>query len=214
MRLHLSTFCIVLLAITITACQEQITQPATDAQSALRFEAAPPAADQATSADPDFGDEMWRGDLSKAGPVLNFVAPLSGDQEVPVVETNGTGVAKLRLSKDGTALSYKLIAANIEDVTQAHIHCGGAGVNGPVVAFLFGFDEDGVSPNGILAEGTITADDVIARSDSDVCPGGVADFADLVEKLQHGGAYVNVHTTNNPGGEIRGQVDRGNGARM
>lgn len=40
------------------------------------------------------------------GAVKNFAAPLSGDQEVPAVETNATGLAKFKLSKDGTTLSY------------------------------------------------------------------------------------------------------------
>lgn len=136
----------------------------------------------------------------------NFIAPLSGGEEVPPVDTNARGVAILQLSKDGTQLSYKLIVANIQNVTQAHIHCGAAGVNGPVVAFLFGFDPAGVSSNGVLAEGTITAANVIPRPDSPACPGGVANFDDLLAKMRSGDAYVNVHTIAYPGGEIRGQI--------
>ncbi len=134
----------------------------------------------------------------------NFVAPLSGDQEVPPNDSQGTGVAKFKLSEDGTELSYKLIVANIDNVTQAHIHCGAEGVNGPVVAFLFGFVADGVTVNGVLAEGTITT--VIPRPDSPACPGGVADFDDLLAKMRSGDAYVNVHTVEIPPGEIRGQI--------
>lgn len=134
----------------------------------------------------------------------NFVAPLSGDQEVPPNDSQGTGVAKFKLSEDGTELSYKLIVANIDNVTQAHIHCGAEGVNGPVVAFLFGFVADGVTVNGVLAEGTITS--VIPRPDSPACPGGVADFDDLLAKMRSGDAYVNVHTVELPPGEIRGQI--------
>ena len=136
----------------------------------------------------------------------NFRAHLSGAGEVPPVDTNAQGQAIVRLSKDGSSLSFKLIATNIDGVTQAHIHCGAADVNGPVVAFLFGFNAAGVSPNGILSEGTITAADVIPRPDSPECPGGVADFDDLVAKIRSGDAYVNVHTLAHPGGEIRGQL--------
>lgn len=151
------------------------------------------------------------GRAHSGGAVKNFAAPLSGDQEVPSVETNATGLAKFKLNKDGTALGYKLNVANIQEVTQAHIHCGAADVNGPVVAFLFGFEEDGVTVNGTLAEGTVTASDVIPRPDSDVCPGGIADFDELLEKMRAGETYANVHTNDNPAGEIRGQIDRGNG---
>lgn len=150
------------------------------------------------------------GGLGTPPAARNFVAPLNPGEEVPaptLTETkNPTGNATLRLGRNGTELSYKLIVANIENVTQSHIHCGAAGVAGPVVAFLFGFVPDGVSSNGILAEGTVTAADVIARPDSDACPGGLANFDELLAHMRAGTAYVNVHTTQNPPGEIRGQI--------
>lgn len=148
---------------------------------------------------------------AKGGKVHNFVAPLSGGEEVPPADTKGRGLSKFQLNKEGNALSFKLIAANIEGVTQAHIHCGAAGVNGPVVAFLYGFNADGISPNGVLSEGTITPADVILRPDSPQCPGGVANFDEMLAKMASGDAYVNVHTLVYPGGEIRGQITRGNG---
>lgn len=135
----------------------------------------------------------------------NFRAHLAGRNEVPAVNTRAQGQAIVQISQDESSIDFKLIAANIEDVTQAHIHCGAAGVNGPVVAFLYGFGPT-VSPDGVLAQGTLTADDVISRPDSAACPGGVADFAGLVAKIRAGEAYVNVHTLDNPGGEIRGQL--------
>lgn len=134
---------------------------------------------------------------------FNLRAHLQGQNEVPAVQTLAQGQAILKISGDESAIEYKLIVANIENVTQAHIHCGAAGVNGPVVAFLYGFGPI-VSPDGVLAEGTITS--VIPRPDSAACPGGVANLEDLLNKLRSGNAYVNVHTTAYPGGEIRGQV--------
>ncbi len=149
------------------------------------------------------------------GQLQTFVAPHSGDQEVadvPVV-TRARGQAVFQLNKEGTELRYRLIVANIENVLQAHIHCGAAGVNGPVVAFLYPDGPPAVlipgRLNGILATGVITADDVIARPDSEACPGGVANFDELVEKLRTGGAYSNVHTEQYPPGEIRGQIRAG-----
>lgn len=135
-----------------------------------------------------------------------FTAHLSGSNEVPPVDRNGQGQVIFTLSKDGTELHYKLITANTNNITQAHIHCGEAGVNGPVVVFLFGFDAAGVSQNGVLAEGTITAANIIPRPPSDACMGGLATFEALLEKMRNGGAYVNAHTLDFPGGEIRGQI--------
>ena len=137
-----------------------------------------------------------------------FTARLTGDAERPVpVDTDGSGHLLLKLSKDGMSLSYKLIVNNLEGITQAHIHCGGTEVAGPPIAFLFGFDATGVTTNGVLAEGTITASDVLIRPDSQECMGGVANLEQLIQKLISGDAYVNVHTLAFPAGEIRGQIE-------
>lgn len=139
-----------------------------------------------------------------------FVASLSSREEVPAPNLTATrnprGQATFRLDAEASTLDYRLIVANIENVTQAHIHCGVPGVAGPVVAFLFGFVVGGVSADGILAEGTVVSGDVIPRPSSDACPGGVADFDELITHMREGTAYVNVHTVQNPPGEIRGQI--------
>jgi len=136
--------------------------------------------------------------LEKAGKI--YIAHLSGDEEVAPVITDATGQAFFMLSPDGNSLSYRLIVANITDVVQSHIHIAPAGTNGPVVAFLFG-PTGGVTVNGVLAEGTITAANLIG-------PLAGQPLSALLEQLDNGGAYVNVHTTNHPGGEIRGQLQK------
>ena len=142
------------------------------------------------------------------GPALagEFVAHLSGASEVPPVSTRAQGQAKVSFNQEGTEAGFRLIVANIENVTQAHIHCGPAGANGPVVVFLFGFISGGVSVNGILAQGTFTGSNIIPRGDSDACPGGVGDMADLIAQIEAGNAYINVHTVQNQPGEVRGQL--------
>jgi hypothetical protein len=145
-----------------------------------------------------------------AGADHRFVAPMSGAEENPPVDTNATGVATFKLSSDETELSFRLIAANIENTIMAHIHCGPAGVNGSIALWLY---PDAPPPalipgrfQGVLATGTATSADIVPVADSAACPGGVADLDDLLEKMRTGGAYVNVHTTQFPGGEIRGQI--------
>lgn len=127
----------------------------------------------------------------------NFVAVLSGSEEVPPVDTNARGLAKFQLSADGMELRFKLIVANIDDVVAAHIHCGAVGVNGPVGVTLFAGGPD--SSNGILAQDVITAPDA-----GNAC--GWMTFGDVIDAIMTGDTYVNVHTLANPGGEIRGQV--------
>jgi len=58
----------------------------------------------------------------------------------------------------------------------------------------------------VLSEGTATSANVIARPDSPECPGGIANFEQLIAKMRAGETYTNVHTMPAfPGGEIRGQ---------
>jgi len=141
--------------------------------------------------------------LKKAEIPLNFRAHLSPDQEVHEVESQATGQAVFQLSKDGTELSYKLIVANIENVTMAHIHLAPAGVNGGVVAWLYPASAPpqlipGTS-NGILAEGTITVSSLVG-------PLAGQPLSALVDAIKEGRTYVNVHTSAYPAGEIRGQI--------
>jgi CHRD domain len=140
----------------------------------------------------------------------NFVATLSGDQEVPPRDTQAVGVATFKLREDGAALGFKINVANIDNVFAAHIHCGVVGVNGPVGVTLFAGAPAGGAVNGTLAEGIITAPD----------PGngcGWVDLAAVLAAIGSGAAYVNVHTNDGeappntgpgdfPGGEIRGQI--------
>lgn len=137
----------------------------------------------------------------------NFVAPLNPGEEVAAtpVESKATGVATFKLSADGTELSYRLIAANIENVLMAHIHCAPAGTNGPVVVWLY---PAGPPPSlipgrfqGVLATGTITDANVVQGA----CA-GVSTLQDVLEAMRAGEAYVNVHTSQYPGGEMRGQI--------
>lgn len=146
-------------------------------------------------------------DNAKAQQVLTFKAHLSGDQEVPPAETNATGQTNFKLSKDGMELEYKLIVANIENVRMAHIHVAPVGANGGVVAWLY---PDGPPPqiipgrtDGILAQGTITAGDLVGALKG-------ASLQDLIDLMTEGQTYVNVHTDQYPGGEIRGQISANN----
>jgi hypothetical protein len=144
------------------------------------------------------------------GESKNFVAPLSGAQEVPVRDTNARGNAVFQLSADGSTLSYKLIGANIENVAAAHIHCGAFGVSGPVGVTLYRGSAASGRVDGVIASGEITAPDA-----GNAC--GWTSLDDVIAALLSGNAYVNVHTNDGvaptntgpgdfPGGEIRGQV--------
>ena len=135
--------------------------------------------------------------VSAGAQPLNFRAHLSGGEEVPPVDTNARGQATFKLTGAGDVLSYKLIVSNIEGVFAAHIHCAPAGLNGPVGVTLFSGGPGDV--DGILSQGTITS-----PNSGNAC--GWATLADVVAAIESDGAYVNVHTLDNPPGEIRGQI--------
>jgi hypothetical protein len=134
----------------------------------------------------------------------NLRTHLSGDEEVPVRDTDAQGQAIFQVSEDGSSISYKLMVANIENVTQAHIHLAPAGMNGGVVAWLYPAAPPSQlipgTTEGILGEGQITASSLV---------GALKDqpLSALLDAISNGGAYVNVHTTQFPPGEIRGQID-------
>ena len=137
---------------------------------------------------------------------LRFQArPIEGGQAVPPVDSDATGRAKFQLNGDGT-MSIELKVSHIAGVTQAHVHLGARGENGPPVAFLFGPNPGGVSVRGTKKIGAA------ALTDADVIPLAAFDFygtvAALADRMLAGTAYVNVHTLANPPGEIRGQIDR------
>jgi len=136
-------------------------------------------------------------------------ATLEGFQEVPPVSSRATGSFRGRL--DAGRIGYKLTFRDLQgDVTEAHIHFGQAGVNGGITVFLcdtaLSRDPTGLAPQcperGTVT-GTITRDNVIGPIEQ-----GIRDeeFADLARAIRNNTAYVNVHSTRFPEGEIRGQI--------
>ena len=127
----------------------------------------------------------------------------TGDGEVPANASLGQAEAQFRLSDDGSSLSYKLNVANIENVTQSHIHMAPAGVNGPIVAWLYPSAPPAQlipgRSSGTLGEGTITAANLTG-------PLAGQPLSALVNAINAGNAYVNVHTSQFPPGEIRGNL--------
>jgi hypothetical protein len=125
-----------------------------------------------------------------------FNVPLTQSAEVPAPKaTSASGTATLVLFSD--RVEFEIIGASITGVTMAHIHNGAPGVAGPIVVTLY---NQPASPsgtiNGVLVSGTLNSGNL---------PTGVT-VESLKALLLSGNAYVNVHTSTNPSGEIRGQV--------
>lgn len=123
-----------------------------------------------------------------------YVANLSPQNEVPPKTTTGTGVATF--VDNGDVINWTLSLTNMTAVIASHIHGPAvAGVNTGVIINLFLPNVATGTVNGVVAQGTITnANNANVSLDS------------LRVLFNNGNAYVNVHTSANPGGEIRDQV--------
>jgi hypothetical protein len=171
---------------------------------------------------------------AKGGVNNNHSLHLSGDQEPSPMppapspaDSQAQGQGIFKIADDDQSFDYKLIASNIENITQAHIHCGPAGMNGPIMIWLYpsvtatsALPPGAGRHDGVLAEGTVSATGTnhvrVVSPTNAICTGGVANFAQALAKIRAGQAYVNVHTSDGvgasnqgpgdfPGGEIRGQ---------
>ena len=141
--------------------------------------------------------------------------PLHGLQEVPSVSTTARGWFSAVIDARAGTIHYTLRYEGLQgDVRQAHIHIGQRHTNGGVSVFLCQTatnpDPTGLSPTCGMppaqVNGVITASNVIGPSGQGLAAG---EFDELVKAIRAGAAYVNVHTSAFPGGELRGQTGHG-----
>jgi hypothetical protein len=133
-----------------------------------------------------------------------FTATLSGWNEVPsTIISKGFGFAKVTISEDEKSIEYELVYYGLVNVTAAHIHLGKDGHVGGVAVWLCGGPKPKCPPSGTRISGKITAEDVMAIETQGLKAG---DLSSLIAAIRSGSAYVNVHTTAYPAGEIRGQL--------
>ena len=119
-----------------------------------------------------------------AAPAL-LIASLEGRNEVTVGATHGQALELIGLQ--GSTLSYSVTWRGIGTPTEADIHAGVSGADGPVVVPLFTTPP----PAGDFASGTVTVTD-----------------AALLAALRSdpGSFYTDLHTTKFPGGAVRAQL--------
>ena len=125
-----------------------------------------------------------------------YVFALSQSAEVPTPKsTTAAGSAEVVIYPD--RIEYDVTGSSITGVTMAHIHSGPIGSTGPVVVTMLN------QPNS--PSGTINGRIVSGVVNSTNLPAGYT-LESFKAFLRSGNAYVNVHTSANPNGEIRGQI--------
>lgn len=145
----------------------------------------------------DDDDEDFEANLTSAAEVTTN--PLVGNP-------TATGIANIVLEDRVLTVTVNVLGQLTSDVTMAHIH-GPASTtaNAPIILDFV------PSMAAVIAAGTRTGQVVSASFDLDALtpsPTGILRVTadELIGFLNSGQAYVNVHTTSNPGGEIRGQI--------
>jgi hypothetical protein len=138
----------------------------------------------------------------------HFRAKLVGTQETPAIFTAGSGTLDLRVSDNETRIDFRLTYQNLTaPPLAAHVHFGQTGVSGGVSFFFCGGGGKPACPAS--KSGTITGTVVAANVVGPTAQGiAVGDLAAIVEMIEQGFGYANMHTPLHPGGEIRGQVRR------
>jgi CHRD domain len=119
----------------------------------------------------------------------------------PAVTSSAQGSAVLRVSNTTIDFALDFDTLPASNITAAHIHVGAPGTNGPVIFSLFQSGLDG--PLTGSRRGTLQTFHLQTRPSA-----GVSSFGDALNAILSGNAYVDVHTTAFPNGELRGQFAR------
>ena len=143
-----------------------------------------------------------------------FATDMVGYEEVPAVSSPGGGEFSAVISRSADEIRYEMSYSALQgNVTQSHIHFGQEDVAGGISVFLCSNLGNGPAgtqpcpPSGTVT-GTIRPVHVIGPAGQGIAAG---EFDELVKALRAGNAYVNVHSTLVPSGEIRGQLGDGRG---
>jgi CHRD domain-containing protein len=121
-------------------------------------------------------------------------ATLNGAQETPPNSSTGTGQAFYRIPDNDSEIKFQLQISGLQNVILAHIHYGPPGVSGPIIFNL-------ATSSFTEVSGNLTAADFIPDAAD-----GLNTFQEAIAAIKAGNTYTNVHTTQFPLGEIRGQI--------
>lgn len=136
---------------------------------------------------------------SASAQVVKMAATLSPGEEVPALLSGAVGAADVAVDVGNRELVVALRVFNLPTTSTAgHIHVGPLGVAGPVVldfpnipgrigdfALTFRLNQSALRPNPAI---------------------GINTIEDVIQAVTGGNAYVNIHSTTFPAGEIRGQL--------
>ena len=139
------------------------------------------------------------GAAAASAQVIVASATLGGGEETPILLSGAAGTAEVAIDPVAKEFAITLRVFNIPTTTTAgHIHVGPKGIAGPVVI-------DFPAIAGRLGDfvTTFRVGEASFRASAAI---GINTIDDVIQAVANGNAYVNIHTTTFPGGEIRGQL--------
>jgi hypothetical protein len=150
---------------------------------------------------------------------LFFTANLNGLQEVGPNASTATGTASFVLNDPMTQLTMSVVingidvngtqtpGSNLDNLTNAHIHAAPPGVNGGVVWGFIGAPFNDNNPTDTVVTPFPTGVGFTVTSKWDAPEGNAGQtLTSQLTNLINGGTYINFHTVQFGGGEIRGQI--------
>jgi hypothetical protein len=142
---------------------------------------------------------------------MTFVGNLAGVNEVPPVASPGTGLATVVLDPTAQTIQINVMFSGLtSNDAAAHIHCcaplgTNVGVATTVPAFP-GFPLGVTSGSYSSVVFDLTQPTIYNPAFVTLQGGLIPAEAALIAGIVNGLTYLNIHTVNFPGGEIRGQL--------
>ena len=130
-----------------------------------------------------------------------LTSTMSGDKQVPPVESEVTGRLSMSLPQSEAEIKYKINITGTSNISGAYIHLGKNGENGePVIDLLSDSrKDDNTGQYGTVIRGEITDSELLGSLKG-------KPLNHLVDIMIDGETYVNINTPTNLKGEIRGQI--------
>jgi hypothetical protein len=153
-----------------------------------------------------------------ASAAILLEATLTGDQENPPVPTTATGFATFVINDAFTSMTFDATVFGIDftgtqtvplddNLAAAHIHAPAPrGMNAGVVWGFFGAPFNDNMPNDVVQMPFMTGVGFRITGKWDLLEGNNTTFAAQLLNILNGNSYINFHTVEFGGGEIRGQI--------
>jgi hypothetical protein len=133
-------------------------------------------------------------------PTPTFTARLSGQNVVPPVVTDATGTFSITIAEDGASAAFTLTVEGMADLTIVRMRTAAAGATGDEIFTVYPGPLMMGPFDGPAVEGTLTPAQFVG-------PLAGKTMADFVALVRSGAVYINVGSSRNTTGEIRGQLE-------